>query len=308
MIVDKKVRLALFVLLFITLNGCSWFSRAPEDAKEKQKQVQEQGKQQVIMQNFEAQIRKPDIQPREIIAFIDSNIAQISKENASAMILNLETLQKKKLDNLQTRYYDDTVQRNIIIQYPRGFDISRLDDVKDAQLKTLLTDTISDAYKLETAEGTYYPVINYGAYRKYVSAVTPDIGDYIGIMANETDRVAVKDAALVIGWDEVVNRAMIMEEFIKDYPHSVKLEDVKQLYKRYVIYTFYGANNTPLFRYDSKTIVPEAKKSYRNALAKGNNSKYLATVNSFLNLVDKSNNKLTNEVDQYRKDVAPTGD
>lgn len=308
MIVDKKVRLALFVLFFITLNGCSWFSRAPEDAKEKQKQVQEQGKQQVIMQNFEAQIRKPDIQPREIIAFIDSNIAQISKENASAMILKLETLQKKKLDNLQTRYYDDTVQRNIIIQYPRGFDISRLDDVKDAQLKTLLTDTISDAYKLETAEGTYYPVINYGAYRKYVSAVTPDIGDYIGIMANETDRVAVKDAALVIGWDEVVNRAMIMEEFIKDYPHSVKLEDVKQLYKRYVIYTFYGANNTPLFRYDSKTIVPEAKKSYRNALAKGNNSKYLATVNSFLNLVDKSNNKLTNEVDQYRKDVAPTGD
>ena len=308
MIVCKRVRLTLFILLSVTLTGCSWFSRVPEDAKDKQKQAQEQNQQQVIMQNFEAQIQRSDIQPREIITFIDSNIAQVSQENASAMIVSLEALQKQKLDNLQTRYNDDTVQRKIISQYPRGFDISHLDEVKNAQLKTLLTETISDGYKLETAEGTYFPVINYGAYRKYVSAVTPDMGDYIGIMANESDKVAAKDAALIIGWDEVVNRTMTMEKFIKDYPNSVKLEDVKQLYKRYVIYTFYGANNTPLFRYDSQTIVPEAKKSYQNALAKGTDSKYLATINSFLNLVDKSGNKLTNEVDQYRKNVVPIGD
>lgn len=287
----------------LLLAGCSWLNRAPGAPD----QAPPPNQQQEVMQNFTALTQKLDVPPRDVIAFIKGNIAQVSPDNALTMLLKLETLQKQRLDSLQMRYNDDAVQRKLVAQFPRGFDAGGVNEIADAPLKDLVNGTFSDGFKLETAEGTYFPVIDYGAYRQFLPAVTPDIAAYFGIMANESDKVAAKDAALVIGWDEVVNRALTAEKFIRDYPQSAKLADVKQFYKRYAIYTFYGANNTPLFQYDTKTIVPEALKNYQRALAKDGDSQYLAQLKTFLDIVAKSGNKLTPEVEQYRKSIAPVG-
>ncbi|TEB15874.1 hypothetical protein Psfp_01817 [Pelotomaculum sp. FP] len=100
-----------------------------------------------------------------------------------------------------------------------------------------------------------FPIIDYSFYKKFSAFVTPDLKDYIDIMAEESDQVPAKDAALVIGWDEVLRRALNQEEFINAYKDSMKVDEVRELYKKYLTFTLYGLNNTPLFSYESVLIV-----------------------------------------------------
>lgn len=128
--------------------------------------------------------------------------------------------------------------------------------------------------------------------------------NYIDIMAEESNKVPAKDAALVIGWDEVLKRALNQENFINNHKDSVKANEIKQLYKKYVTFTLYGLNNTPLFRYDSRTLDPKAREVYLNAVNNAGNSEFLKALGGFLDLVKNNNYKLTNEVEEYRGNVS----
>jgi hypothetical protein len=50
-------------------------------------------------------------------------------------------------------------------------------------------------------------------------------------------------------------------------------------------------------------MAPEAKEAYMNAAGSNSDSEFLKIVNGFLELLKKTNFKLTDEVDKYRKDV-----
>ncbi|KJS13570.1 MAG: hypothetical protein JL56_07935 [Desulfotomaculum sp. BICA1-6] len=150
----------------------------------------------------------------------------------------------------------------------------------------------------------YFPVIDYEFYKNFSAHVTNDMQDYIDIMAEESNEVPAKDAALVISWDEIVNRALNQEDFIETHSDSIKIDEIKQLHQKYVTFTLYGANNTPLFSYDAKTIDPEAKDAYLSAVANGGNSEFIKTLEGFLDVVKNNDDKLTNQVEQYRTDVS----
>jgi hypothetical protein len=165
----------------------------------------------------------------------------------------------------------------------------------------LLITTKNNGYKIETAEGFYFPVIDYSLYKKYRQNVTPDMAAYIDIMAIESAKTPIKDAALVIGWQEVLQRAKTQEQFIKEYGSSAKSEDMKQLLKRYLVFSLYGANNTPLFSYENKQMVPVAKKAYLEAAFDANNGSFSKLMNDYLTILKKNEYKLTKEVDEFRK-------
>ncbi|MBC2581481.1 hypothetical protein [Clostridium sp. DJ247] len=122
-------------------------------------------------------------------------------------------------------------------------------------------------------------------------------------MSIESNNTPAKDASLIIGWDEVIKRALKQESFINNYNDSIKINDIKQLYKKYVTFLLYGANNTPLFHYDSKIMVSDAKIAYTNILKSDNNSKLIESIKAFLNVLKKNDYKLTGEVENYRKSI-----
>ena len=165
-----------------------------------------------------------------IIKFIDTNISQVSKENASFLLNEFEKMQKKYLPTLEDRYYkEEGIQASLGKVYKPDFEINKIDSIEDTKLKQLLVETRDSGYKLETAEGMFFPIINYEFYKKYNIYVTSDIKDYIEIMAVESNKVPAKDAALVITWDELVNRALSQEKFITQNKNSIKLQEVKNL-------------------------------------------------------------------------------
>lgn len=261
-----------------------------EDAKKK------------VMDEFK-QLLENNSKPDTVIAFIDKNLPNITKESASVMVTSLEELQLKYLPQFEERYYGENIQKNMNKVYKPGFDLSKLEEIQDKELKELLSETRDMGYKVETAEGMYFPIMNYEYYKKYSSNVTEDIKDYIDIMAVETNKVPAKDAALVIGYDEVINRALKQEAFIKTYGSSAKAEDMKKLQKKYITFMLYGLNNTPLFSYETKVINPEAKAVYLNAVKNNKDSSLITMLGKYMDILAKTDYKFSEEADKFRKEV-----
>lgn len=259
-------------------------------------------KQRAILDNLDDLIKK-DTSTNQFIKVLNDNVAKVSKEYASTMIFKLEEMQKKNLPKLEERFYNDDMQSKINKIYNINFNINKIDYIEDKELKDLLVETRNGGYKIETAEGMYFPVLDYESYKQYSPYVTEDIKNYIQIMTVESNKTPIKDAALMISWDELLKRALKQEEFISKYGNSVKINDVRQLYKQYIVFILYGANNTPIFQYDTKELVPEAKISYTNAIKESNNSETLGNIKGFINILEESNYKITEKVESYRKGI-----
>lgn len=243
----------------------------------------------------------------EAIKYLNANIYAVGSYRATIMTLKLENLHKAALKAWESKFSTSQVQRKLTAIYKAGASMSTLAEMTDdLPLRTLLKSASESGYKLETAEGTFFPVIDYGAYRKYKLYVTNDISDYITIMATESDLPSSKDNGLVIGWTDVAARALSQEQFIQNHPKSNRISAVKSLYTMYVNNTFYGQNNTPLFHYDNLEMDLEAQKAYSGILAKNNDSSpFLQKLDSFMKLMKDNDFKLTDEVEQFRKASLP---
>ena len=295
----KNKRIIIGIVLIFTLAlqiGCSGNGEIPIND-------QENGHGKEIMDEFNALVEN-DTELDKVIGFIDQNISALSKENAATMINKLEELQKKNLPKLEEEYYTDSnLQNKMLHLYQSKFDINEINNSDDEALKGLLTETKENGYKIETAEGMFFPIIDYGIYKNYRSYATPDLEHYIDIMVIESTNVPAKDGALVIGWDEVLDRAMNQEEFMSQYPDSVKIDDVKKLYTKYVGFALFGLNNTPLFSYDSKTMVEEAKSVYEEGVKRNEDSEILEIIKEYLDVIEENDYKLTDEIETYRRGI-----
>ncbi|NMA52843.1 MAG: hypothetical protein GX949_07565 [Peptococcaceae bacterium] len=251
------------------------------------------------MSEFEELVRS-EAKAEEIAGFVSQHIAGLSEADASQLVNGLEEMQQKELPLMESAYFENAIQEKIHSAYSA---IVAGNEPQDPELKALLARTKNSGYKLETAEGVYFPIIDYSFYNKYRDYVAPDLKAYIDIMAVESDQVPAKDAALVITWDEVVERALKQEEFINTYTDSSKTAAVRDLYEKYVLFTLYGLNNTPLFDYNSKTIKPDAREAYSKAIAGTGNSEYLKMLREYMDVLNNNGYKLTDDVIAYRDNI-----
>ncbi|MBW4081937.1 hypothetical protein [Paenibacillus sp. S150] len=243
----------------------------------------------------------------EAIQYLNNNIYAVSPYQATVLTLKLENLHKAALNAWESKFKSSIVQRKLTSVYKAGTSMAKLaESTNDPSLRSLLKSAGDNGYKLETAEGSFFPVIDYAAYRKYKLYVTDDIRDYISIMAAEADLPSSKDNGLVISWGDVAARALAQEEFIQKYPKSNRTAAVKALYSIYMSNTFYGQNNTPLFHYDNLEMDLEAQKAYSSILSKNNGSSlFLQKLDGFMKLLKENGYKLDDGVTEYLKTEVP---
>jgi hypothetical protein len=241
----------------------------------------------------------------EIANFMDGNVSLVSSDNAVAMVDEFEKRQKEFLPELEKKFSENVdIQNKMAETFLQDFDISKIYSIEDEKIQELLKETKDSGYKVETAEGMFFPVINYEAYKKFRDFVSNDFRDYIDLMAIESNNTPAKDAALIISWEEILKRALNQEKFIAQYPDSKRIDNVKGLYKKYLTFTLFGLNNTPLFSYDSNEIDSEAKQAYMEVLkTNADNSNYLAILSDYMSLLEENNYKLTDEIIKYRDEV-----
>ncbi|MEK4062408.1 MULTISPECIES: hypothetical protein [Paenibacillus] len=241
------------------------------------------------------------------ISYLNSNIYSVTPYQAALMTLRLENLQKSLLQSWESKFSSNEIQRKLTSIYKEGSSMAKLaESTEDAALSSLLKSAGESGYKLENAEGTFFPIIDYSTYRRYKMYVTDDIRDYITIMAIESELPSSKDNGLVISWTDVAARALSQEEFTLSYPKSNRIAAVKSLYSMYVGDTFYGQNNTPLFHYDNLEMDLEAQKAYSSILAKHNgSSQFLQKLDGLMKLLKENGYKLDEGVQQYLKTEVP---
>ncbi|HYE83374.1 MAG TPA: hypothetical protein VEG39_14555 [Clostridia bacterium] len=305
----RSVSLGMSTLVLLgsgLLAGCTTFTdenSSPGGTADKTPPAVEESKKDKVMPEFIALVgenSKPDV----LVRYIDKNISGVTAKDASVMLEELEKAQKNYLPMLEDKYYAESVQNSLNKIYEPGFDLNKIDDIQEPELKSLLEETRDMGYRLETAEGTYFPMMNYEYLKKYSPYALEDMKSYIDIMAEETSKVPAKDAALVIGWDEVIGRALAQESFINTNGSSAKLDRIKELQKRYITFILYGLNNTPLFSYDTKTMDPDARKAYTKAVKEKGDSELMQMLGEYMEILEKSNYKLTKEVENFRKNAS----
>ena len=258
-------------------------------------------KEKKVMAGFKTLMAKEDLTVAEMINYLDQYINTVSKKNASTLLLGLERVQQANLSKWQQRYEDSVLQEKIVRVYQNQWSREELKDIADEDLKGVLLETINNGFKVETAEGFFFPVIDYTFYQKYHSAITPDLAAYLELMAVESEKTPVKDAALMIGWDEILNRADRQEQFIREYSFSTQIGPARQLSKRYVNFALFGCNNTPLFSYDTKRMRPEAKQAYEEHVWNEEKGNFSALIKEYLSVLEENDYCLTVEVDAFRK-------
>ena len=181
--------------------------------------------------------------------------AHINKLNSSLDAKSLE------LDSLIIKYKGD---RNFdYLEEKYGLSLERLNDLEylkrekilqtEVELKEHLIKHISMGYKVQTTEGMYHYVINH---KKFIDAfganMTKEYRDYMNIKSKESSEAFLKDGALLIPREKLAERIIAIEGFRKTYPYSEFINELNEMYKRYVVNFIYGNVNTPNYDNNKK--------------------------------------------------------
>ncbi|MGG4402216.1 hypothetical protein ABEW61_18945 [Paenibacillus amylolyticus] len=263
-----------------------------------------------IYKTFQSMLYKKNGLPAADI-YLESHIDQVTTHHATLMVLQLENARNKALTAMTDRLLVPNVQDKMIKAYKWNDSFTKLmSRTNDASLRALLQQARDSGYRLVMLEGSLYPIMNYMAFQKYISYVKPDIKQYINIMAVETSNLAADDGALVIGYQEILNRALNQERFLNEYPKSNRLQQVKNLMNNYTLYTFYGLNNTPLFDYETNKMTANAQKGYKAVLQRNSSedSSFLTKLEKFMDIVTEAKFEKTTAVEKWLEQNVPVSD
>ncbi|MDN8591813.1 hypothetical protein Q0V21_23920 [Paenibacillus sp. 11B] len=262
-----------------------------------------------IYKTFQSMLKKKNGLPAAD-TYLESNIKKVTTHHATLMVLQLENARLKALTSMTDRLLVPNVQDKMLKAYQTNDSFTKLmERTQDSNLRALLKEARDSGYRLVMLEGSLYPIMNYAALVKYTSDITGDISSYINIMMKETKNLPADDGALVIGYQEILLRALSQERFLELHPKSNRTKQVQYLLNSYTLYTFYGLNNTPLFDYDTNKMVANAQRGYNGVLQRlaSVDSEFLTELDAFMDVVKEAKYEKTAAVEKWLEQNVPTG-
>ncbi|WP_454192538.1 hypothetical protein [Paenibacillus sp. Marseille-Q7038] len=254
-----------------------------------------------ILSTFQSLLKENNL--RDADNYLYKNSKKVTRHHATLMVLYLENARIKALPVLNQKFYPEEIQKELSsIFYKRNDNIDNLlKKAKTQKLKNLLTEAKNSGYKMRTSEGMYYLTMDYSRFERYQSDIKEDISAYIAIQTDETNKYSSSDAALTIGYQELVNRALNQEDFLIKYPTSNRAGQVKTLFNDYKLSVFYGLNNTPLFSYEENTMNTNARKAYEfiSQIPNTNKSELRTHLKQYMELVKEEKYKKTAKVEKW---------
>ncbi|WP_054955673.1 hypothetical protein [Paenibacillus dakarensis] len=241
-------------------------------------------------------------------SYITKNIHHLTKSQATRIVLKLENAVNAGIAGNTDKLLKERYQLSLRTTFKQGSSITTvLNRTKDTQLRALLADLKDSGYKLRALEGSVYPIVDYNSFKPYQPYVNKDIQRYIDMMSTESSNPSVGDAALLISWSEVIERALVQESFIRSFPVSNRSRSVASMYDASLAYLFYGMPNTPLFSYDTKKLDPDARTAFDKLLAKKglSNNSLRQKLKAWSDVLKQNGDKLTAQVDKHRRASVP---
>lgn len=199
----------------------------------------------------------------DVLTFVESELPSASAEGADAMARRLLAYYNEHWAQAQAPFESTAVQNALLTADRLPSTKEEAAQLADAAARDAAVQALAGGYKLTSAEGYVFPEVDYGGLLDRIGAkLSPDLRDYMALLALESDHSAVTDAALAVGWDELAQRALQAERFLNDYPASPEYEAVLGLFERYMTIYVKGLDNSPIYDYATNLIDDEAKASY----------------------------------------------
>ncbi|MDO7907550.1 hypothetical protein Q5741_14165 [Paenibacillus sp. JX-17] len=305
---NKRTKLiattAAAILLLSSQSGAAFAASSTGAGSNSSSSVSQQSTDRAILAGLDQRLAKGKL--AEAISYLNTDIMKVSRNTATIMVLHLENAQEAWIPAYVKKMEGTSIQRALTKLYRSGDTFDSLSKrTSDPSLRSVLLLMQKNGYRLETAEGMFYPVIDYPAYERYSEYVNKDIQQYLGIRYLETVQPLSSDAALTIGYQSLLARGASVESFVRTYPYSNRINQMRSLYTLYRNTIFYGMNNTPLFDYENGKMRSQAQTGYNAYLSYAApqvaKSPLLTKVGYFMKVVQDNDYKLTDQVQAWLK-------
>ncbi|QXM06927.1 hypothetical protein [Crassaminicella indica] len=310
-----KKYLILILAVFIVLGGCTEKTKNVSDEVYKNKEVNkdvekpiqkdkndqdekklsEEDEEKIMMHYNEILANK---KPYEVLAFIDKNIYVLSEKNADELLIGLEKVQNKyKSEYTDSLLEDDFIKQNKLHKiFGYKFNKRKIEAIEDEDLKALVVEMVKGGYKLVTLEGSFYPIIDYGYLKKYMPYVSDEMKGFINIVSRESNHLTWNGDKVSISWDELSNRALKAEEYLKKYKESQMRKEVANLYMMYINTLMNGSQNMPLLDVKTNKVNNKILNSYQKLLTENATTTTAKIIKEYIEAIEKNEAKIDDTI------------
>ena len=285
----KRIIKTVFILTILTLvlSGCGINGEKVQSTKDKEVLAQlnamkEQGK-----------------NPKEIFDYLNQNISGIDKATATEATGALLSA----LEEFETIYNEKLVSGNnphLMYQYFEfKFDYSKIESIKEQELKALLYDVTLGGFNIIDTEGTFMVIVDYDAIKTFNDYIDDELKSYIEIMALRFNSPVSIDASVMIFPEELENRILEMENYIKSYDNEQRKEIMISMYQGYMMVYMSGTDNTAVFDNDTGVINPDMFKVFEAASAKYKDTIFGKVLNKYVALLKQEGFINTEQVQDF---------
>lgn len=193
----------------------------------------------------------------ELLHSMNGMLEEVEPAEADEFIRIMESYYEKNLAAEEQKLQAEKVQQQLLkLDWP--FTEDQIASIEDESVRQLVEQTLAGGYKLDTAEGYVFPVVDYSKLLSYSDNLTASMNAYLSLMAMESDDRSARDASLVISWDELSRRTLAAESYVMTFPDSPERPKAEERFLQYLRFYLIGLDNTPIFGGDYK-ILPELK-------------------------------------------------
>ncbi|MDP5273073.1 hypothetical protein [Chengkuizengella axinellae] len=293
------IRNFLFIILvctLITVTGCTNMGEANESAQNNNnEQVDEQS--QIRTAEFEKLIEN-NSKPMELYQYIDEHLEELSKNDLSKILIQLEDQMLLQLANYNDELKNTDIQSYINEIFDEDHQLM-IEEVQDESIKEMLSEIQGNGYQIKGSKETFILKIDYTLMEKYIGKTNNEISDYIAIKALESKQGYEENFTLTISWDELSNRVALSELFINSYPESIRSDAIERIYLNYLIPYLKGLPNTTVYNPDSNQYNQQLLDNYLSYIDKYPETRTSQILNDYMIKLEESDYIYTQEVEQY---------
>ncbi|MDG0808319.1 hypothetical protein [Cohnella rhizosphaerae] len=261
----------------------------------------EAGNDAALLEAFKEQAQS-DLSAAELNKALDDKLAQASPETGDALLREMLAYYDRSLPGMEKKLEAQNVQQALQkLEWPPTSD--QIGQIKDEQARSLVQEAIDGGYKLETTEGFYFPVVDYGKLKRTDPRVTAVTKDYVALLAVESDQKSASDGGLVIERSEVAARGAQAEAYVAAHPEAPERKQAEDLFAtRYIPFLLMGLDNTPVFDFDTFKIDTQVKAAIEKAISDYPGTVTAKLAQEYLAILDKTGGAVYKKGQERRAD------
>ena len=226
---------------------------------------------------------------------VQNQFGNVSGSTADAVFVLLEAfLQHMEAEGT---YYTLTESLDWTDEDYRAIDGNKYDMSKKPVTQSLK----NSGFSLAAGEGMVFPVVDWFRLRAFFSdKVTPPMKRFIELGTEEQHIAIWDDGGIIVPLEVLAARAIAWEQFNREYPYFLLGDRTRESERWMRFVLICGADNTPVFDYDSKEIEQDFKKVWAYIQEQYPGSKLAGAVKEIADLCAAESWKMTPKVEAWR--------